>query len=249
MSDSKRDLPAEIKILFYGFPGRAARGYLGWSSVVLINGEKKILFDTGNWGDREELVRRLRSEGIGPEDVNIVILSHLHFDHCINVPLFEKAQVILSEKELDYAYREKGDLFIPDTITDYLQSIKDRVTLIGGDTVLDERITLIETPGHTPGSISCLYEGGDLKVLLAGDAVKNSYEFISGCVDMTKNQNVSKATIERIRQIANVIIPGHDRPFWHNEGQILYLSESEFEFMVRASPYSEGWTKFKISFA
>lgn len=241
-------LPGEIKILFQGFPGRADRGYLGWSSVTLINGDRKILFDTGNWGDREELIKRLQAEGIELEDISTVILSHLHFDHSINLPLFKKANIILSKRSLEYATRNSGDLFVPEFIGDYLHSIQKRLTLTEGDIKIDEKITLIETPGHTTGSISCLLEYDETSVIIAGDAVKNAYEFVSGTVDISENREVSKKTIEKIRERAGIIIPGHDRPFYSKDGAIFYLHSSDFEFMARSSPYSEEWTTFKIGF-
>ncbi|MBW2038517.1 MAG: MBL fold metallo-hydrolase [Deltaproteobacteria bacterium] len=241
-------LPGDIKILFHGFPGRAERGYLGWSSVILVNRDKKILFDTGNWGDREELIRRLQVEGIELEDIDIVILSHLHFDHSINLPLFKRANIILSKTALEYASRNSGDLFVPEFMGDYLHSIQKRLTPIEGDTKLDEKITLLETPGHTPGSISCLLEYGELSVILAGDAIKNAYEFVSGTVDISEDREVSKNTIEKIKEVADIIIPGHDRPFYSKDGKIFYLCGSEFEFMARCCPYNEEWTKFKIGF-
>jgi glyoxylase-like metal-dependent hydrolase (beta-lactamase superfamily II) len=241
-------IPDFIKILFQGFPGRATRGYLGWSSVVLIQRDKKILFDTGNWGDREELLLQLHSKGLDPRDIDAVILSHLHFDHCINLPLFAKAEVIVSEEALNYARSVKDDLFVPEWIVDYLLAIRERVRFVKGDTVLDERMTLIETPGHTPGSISCLVREGDLRVALTGDAVKNAYEFLSGAPDMSRDMEASRQTIKKISQHADIIIPGHDRAFSFDGNRIAYLSDARFEIRARSNPYSDAWTSFTIGF-
>jgi N-acyl homoserine lactone hydrolase len=242
------DIPDLIKILFQGFPGRATRGYLGWSSVVLIEMDKKMLFDTGNWGDREELLSQLRLKGFDPQDIDTVILSHLHFDHCINLPLFPKAEVVMSEEAFKYAKSVRDDLFIPEWIVDYLLSIRKRVRFVKGDTVLDEGITLIETPGHTPGSISCLVRKGNLRVTLTGDAVKNAYEFVSGTPDMSRDMEASRQTIKKIRQHADIIIPGHDRPFSFYGDKIVYIGRAQFEIRARSNPYSDTWTSFAVGF-
>jgi N-acyl homoserine lactone hydrolase len=241
-------IPDLIKILLQGFPGRASRGYLGWSSVVLIETDKKILFDTGNWGDREELLLQLHLKGLDPGDIDTVILSHLHFDHCINLPLFPKAEVMISEEAFKYAKSVDDDLFIPEWIVDYLLSIRERVQFVKGDTVIDEGITLIETPGHTPGSISCLLRKGDLRVALTGDAVKNAYEFVSGAPDMSRDMEVSRQTIQKIAQHADIIIPGHDRPFSFYGDRIVYIGHAQFEIRARSNPYSDAWTSFAIGF-
>lgn len=241
-------IPDLIKILFQGFPGRATRGYLGWSSVVLIETDKKILFDTGNWGDREELLLQLHLKGLDPRDIDIVILSHLHFDHCINLPLFTKAEVVTSEEAFKYAKNVRDDLFIPEWIVDYLLSIRERVRFIKGDTELDEGIALIETPGHTPGSLSCLVRKGGPRVVLAGDAVKNAYEFVSGTPDMSRDMEASRQTIKKIAQHADIIIPGHDRAFSFDGDRIAYIGHAQFEIKARSNPYCDAWTSFAIGF-
>jgi len=242
------ELPKEIKILLQGFPGISGRGYLGWSSVVLLDFDKKILFDTGNWGDREILIKRLKEEGLKLDDIDIIILSHFHFDHSINLPLFKKADIIFSKKEIEYADKNKEDIFIPEFIGDYLKSIRERLRPIESNTKLDEKITLIETPGHTLGSISCLIEYEDFSIMITGDAIKNGYEFISRIVDISVDREASKNSIKKIKKMADIIIPGHDRPFYFKNKELYYLNELEQEIMVRSCPYNKSWTTFKIIF-
>ena len=46
-----------VSLLLTGFPGSMDRGWLGWSTVVLLKqGKKNILFDTGNYNDRAQLI-------------------------------------------------------------------------------------------------------------------------------------------------------------------------------------------------
>lgn len=83
MLRGERKMPS-IDLLLPGFPGRSNRGYLGWCSIVLIRGNKKILFDTGSFGVRDLLLEKLGEAKCGPEDVNMVIISHCHWDHMVN---------------------------------------------------------------------------------------------------------------------------------------------------------------------
>ncbi|MHC4424010.1 MAG: MBL fold metallo-hydrolase, partial [Planctomycetota bacterium] len=206
-------LPKGIKILFQGFPGRAARGYLGWSSVVLIDLGKRILFDAGNWSDREELIMQLSEHGLKPENIDTVIISHLHYDHVANLPLFTSANVIVGKKAFDYVSHDHDDPYVPMWIAEHLHSIQARVRLIEADTRVDEHITILETPGHTPGCISCLAKEGDVRIVLAGDAIKNAYDYVAGVAEMSFDKEASRKTIEKIQGVADIIIPGHDRPF------------------------------------
>jgi N-acyl homoserine lactone hydrolase len=242
-------LPENISILFFGFPGKCTRGYLGWSTVALIDIGKKILFDTGNWGDRYELISRLDREGLRPSDIQTVILSHTHFDHAGNMSLFKNADIVLSNKALNYVCQNTGDLLVPEFMSDYLESISERLILVKNFVELQKNIVVIETPGHTPESISCLITHHGLRIMLTGDAIKNAYEYVSGVNEAHYDRQTSQQTIMKIKGMADIIIPGHDRPFSAKNGKISYLSESEDKLMIRANPYDDEWTTFSIGTA
>lgn len=92
------------KIILRGVPINSNRGALGWCTVSLLKCKKScILIDTGSYSDRKLLLSSLEKAGILPEDIEIIFLTHLHFDHCINIEIFEKAKIMLLEKELIYA--------------------------------------------------------------------------------------------------------------------------------------------------
>jgi len=69
------------KVLLPGIPANSTRGFLGWCNVSLIKFTGKneyALFDTGNNGDRKQLLSALQVSGITPSRINHLILSHLH---------------------------------------------------------------------------------------------------------------------------------------------------------------------------
>ena len=71
---------AEIKVVYNNIPG-SPRFESAWGLSYLIRGGKwNILFDTG--GDPDLLTRNLKRAAVGPEEINAVVLSHYHQDHC-----------------------------------------------------------------------------------------------------------------------------------------------------------------------
>jgi ribonuclease BN (tRNA processing enzyme) len=98
----------KVEVLCRGFPGKADVGFLGLSNVALITAEsERILFDTGAMGVRLNLLHALEKYSVRPCDVNKVVLSHLHYDHCDNAFLFPNATFFVSEDE--WAYATNGD--------------------------------------------------------------------------------------------------------------------------------------------
>jgi glyoxylase-like metal-dependent hydrolase (beta-lactamase superfamily II) len=81
---------------------------------------------------------------------------------------------------------------------------KDEEILPGIQTLL--------SPGHTPGCMSLVLRDRDMPTtVLAGDAVKNITELATGQVGMSLDNAESAKTIRRIREIAEIVVPGHDR--------------------------------------
>ena len=241
-------VPKCIKMLFCGFPGRAARGHLGWSSVILIDIDEKILVDTGDWGCRHELVNRLEGLNLRPDDISKVILTHIHQDHVANLSLFKKANVVVSKKAIEYASKYDSDYFIAPYIGDYLKSINERLILVDGTAKIHKMVQIIETSGHTPDSISCIVNFRKSRAIIVGDAIKNAYEYISEMADETQDNEASKQTIRKIKKMAEVvIIPGHDRPFYSHCGEIFYLCSCEDTLMMRTNPFSKEWTTVTVS--
>ncbi len=96
---------ATVETLFSGFPAKSSRGFLGWSAVYLVvtNQGRKILFDTAGYNERATLVAALTQRQIALDSIHTVVLSHLHFDHAANWDLFPGAEIVVHEKEMEYA--------------------------------------------------------------------------------------------------------------------------------------------------
>ncbi|MDP3027862.1 MAG: MBL fold metallo-hydrolase [Nanoarchaeota archaeon] len=64
------------------------------STVYVLKLEKNILIDTSSEDNREELIKDLNELKLSPEDINMIILTHSHWDHTGNLELFKNAEII-----------------------------------------------------------------------------------------------------------------------------------------------------------
>ncbi len=167
------------------------------SSVILLKGEKNLLIDTGYYGFEDKLLNALKKQGLKPEEIDIVVNTHRHFDHTANNYLFKKA----------FQVSEMGFWF-PKKRIDVYKSVED-IKIPG--------IKLIATPGHTKDSCSAIVENNKKTYVMSGDAVdeiiiKAGKDAIQG----DKEAYIKSA--KKIFEIADVIIPGHGRVI---EGNLL----------------------------
>lgn len=201
------------RILIQGFPGRTDRGFLGWSTIVLFQTEDgPALLDTGAAGDRPGLLTALKREGLAPEDIRHIWLSHLHFDHTGNVECFSQARVHLHEDELSY-FNGPGryDPAMPVFLVESLLRCP-RLELRSDEPELSEGVQMIRTPGHSGGHTSLVLEDAAGCTVFAQDAVKNRVEANGGPVAGAFDLENANASVARIRTRADRILPGHDVP-------------------------------------
>ena len=95
-----------IEQIVSGFPYKPEKGCFGFASCILIRDSKNILFDTGGYNVRSVIKSYLN-------DIDCVVISHLHFDHCSNLDLFieKKIPIYISTKELISYYENKDNDF------------------------------------------------------------------------------------------------------------------------------------------
>ena len=140
---------AELEVLTYGFAFTSDQGLLGFSTISLLTvGSRRILVDTGPASRRALLYKALETRGLSPDDIDTVVLTHLHWDHCQNADLFKGARIALHPREIDYARNPSPrDINAASYIADMMDKMK--VDLVSdGDSIADG-VSVIETPGHT----------------------------------------------------------------------------------------------------
>jgi len=133
------------------------------------------LVDTGVGGPADLLsdwrvVNRTAADALAdldmtPSDIDLVINTHLHFDHCGQNAVFKNAAFYVQRAELSRAKRESPDLY------DWFDFMNAKFELLDGDTEVLPGLSVITTPGHTDGHQSVVVQSGDGLDLLTGDAV------------------------------------------------------------------------------
>ncbi|WUH99812.1 MBL fold metallo-hydrolase [Spirillospora sp. NBC_00431] len=121
--------------------------------------------------------------GIEPGDVDQVVLTHLHTDHCgwltrddENSLTFPNATVLVHEREVAYWTSDEVDAIAfnrngAGAARQRLRAVKDagRLHTYDGELRLSDAMTVLPTHGHTPGHVSVLVTDGDEAAILAGD--------------------------------------------------------------------------------
>lgn len=210
------------------------------SSALLRHGQANVLFDTGchpmvaenpeaRWGGLaklmvpimqpgEHVLTGLAELGLAADDIDVVINSHLHPDHCGCNAFFRKATFLAHSDELAAARAPKSEA------AGYLAADWDQpmpVDALTGerDVFGDGRVVLLPLPGHTPGSIGALTQlerSGTF--LLAGDTVSLRETLDTGIVPRnTWNGDAllkSLAEVRRIEAAGATIICSHDAEQW-----------------------------------
>ena len=213
-----------LDILTYSFAFVSDQGSFGFSSISLLTlGSRHILIDTGPSSRRLLLYKALQSRNLAPEEIDTVILTHLHWDHCQNTDLFRDARILLHPKELDYGRNPNPrDINAAWYIADMLDKMKVE-PVSDGDSIA-EGVSIIDTPGHTKGHISVLVKADEETVLVSGDALPDSGTVRRG-VPYNVFWDLKDATesVEKMLDSARVFYPGHDRPFRLDGEETTYL--------------------------
>lgn len=202
-------------MLVQGYPGKSrGNGGLGWSSVALARSPGHVaVLDTGSFGLRRSLVARLAAAGVSPADVTDVLLTHAHYDHSPNWPIFPAARIHIGTEELDWALsRPIDDPLVPDLRS--LAACPRLRRITQGRDPLPGLSTFL-TPGHTPTHLTFLLRGADHDTIFAGDAAKNLAELTEEAADLTMDAAASHRSLQAINALwrqrpGTRLICGHD---------------------------------------
>jgi N-acyl homoserine lactone hydrolase len=164
--------------------------------------------------EAQEPLNALRSHGLSPDDVKTVLITHLHWDHANGFHLFKNAKFLIQREEVKYAiaplpchrslYYEKH-LGRPPFV-DYLE----RIELIDGDCEIEDGVTAVFIPSHSPGfqGVSVRTKKGDY--FIAGDAV-GLFECWEAVPHVPSGiYNNIEQYYESMKKITGFVLPGHD---------------------------------------
>jgi N-acyl homoserine lactone hydrolase len=210
------------------------------SCILLRHRQGNVLFDTGchpdaaenapaRWGGLakimtpvmqryDNVVTALGAVGLGSDDIDVVVCSHLHPDHCGCNTFFKRATVVIHAQEVAAARAPDAEA------AGYLAAEWEQPTppdMIDGERDLfgDDRIVLIPLPGHTPGTVGALValdQSGTF--LLASDTVSLRSTLDTGIIPRnTWNAAALEKSLAEVRRIearGATVLCGHDEAQW-----------------------------------
>jgi len=144
------------------------------------------------WRRPKTLAAQLEQLGLKPDDVKAMAVSHTHPDHTGNVELFPQATLYVQKAEYDWPGANNEPRFKPSHPVELLAGDKD---VFG-----DGSLTILSTPGHTPGHQSLLVKLPKTgAVVLSGDAVHFKDNWDNRRVpSMNANKDQSAASMQKI---------------------------------------------------
>ena len=183
----------EVKVLCEGRIVRDGKAILeAHSSVTMVTWPEHIMIvDTSDADYRPRVIDALSANEVDPDQVDIVVNTHLHSDHCANNDLFAYAIQMVHEME------GPNRRFVP----------------VMEDHELYPGIALVHTPGHTPGTMSVFVEA-ERRYAIVGDAIP-TFENVRRWVPpgIANDGEAALRSMRKIVSFADVVVPGHDAPF------------------------------------
>lgn len=191
--------------------------------VFYIEGrDEKILVDTGleqfmvppEVGERYglnilEFEDALATVNLKPEDVDVIIHTHLHNDHCENDYKCPNARVYVQRAELEF-FKNPHPIdhrYYPNVLDDA------NVITVDGDQELFEGISVILTPGHTPGGQSVAVDTAQGRAIITGFCC-NQENFPERGPVITPGVHLNAIdaweSARRMKEAADILIPIHD---------------------------------------
>jgi glyoxylase-like metal-dependent hydrolase (beta-lactamase superfamily II) len=207
-------------------------------SLVVETPTRRIVVDTGLGNDKQgrgvpvwnnrstPFLETMTEAGFPPESIDTVLCTHLHVDHVgwntklVDgkwVPTFPKARYLFGKTEYQYW---RDDTAEPDKVAVFNDSVKPVVDagqaeLIASDHRLCEEVSVIPTPGHSPGHMSVLIESDGEQGLLSGDVAHHPCQMAhldwSSTVDTDEAQSAAtrRELFGRFADTPTLVIGGH----------------------------------------
>jgi glyoxylase-like metal-dependent hydrolase (beta-lactamase superfamily II) len=243
------------------FANEEGRLKMSIHSLVVETPSRRIVVDTGlgndkegrkvpTWNNRKDpFLETMTSAGFPPDSIDTVLCTHLHVDHVgwntklaagQWVPTFGNARYVFGKTEYEY-WRDYRDE--PDKVAVFNDSVKPivdagRAELVASDDRLADEITLIPTPGHSPGHMSIHIKSDGEEGLLTGDVAHHPCQMAhldwSSTADSDPVQSIvtRRELFSRFADTPTLVIGGH-----FNAGHIKRDGDA-FKFMVWHMPNS-----------
>lgn len=158
------------------------------NALYIDNGTKKILVDTGMGSKFEgfgNIIPHLKEEGIQPEDIDIVFITHFHGDHINGLvdadgnPNFPNAHYVTSQAEWNYWMNENAIAEFGEQrgYPAIIQPLEDKFSFVNHGDTLAIGVTAVEMPGHTMGHTGLMIESEGEKLFHVVDLLHHDVQF------------------------------------------------------------------------
>lgn len=227
------DVPADAWAGYGEFLDADGNLILNLGSWLVVSEGNTILVDTGLGGRPTQMPLKeptalpsvMEAAGVSPDDVDMVVFTHLHFDHTgwntvdeggSPVPLFPNARHVVQQTEWDF-WTGSEELRAGAQYDNVLEPIEAAglLDLVEGEHAVTSELVTVPTPGHTPGHVSFVLASGGERVYLIGDAAHQPVQVREDAwcpgadVDKTASTASRKALFARIEAEGALIASGH----------------------------------------
>lgn len=227
----------------------------GWGTKIqipvvvglIMTTEGNVLFDTGLdpigiekpeevWGEKRHTIARMTSEddirnrlgevGLRPDDIRFVVNSHFHWDHTGGNQFFEHSTFIVQKSEYRFGFHP--DDFVSEVYRVRQFDLPLDYHLIEDDYNLLDGVTILTTPGHTPGHQSLLVSLPETgHILLSGDALYTNLSLTEG-IPPGNSWNTSQS-VRSIKEMKAVTT--------HLHGKVAITHDPQFWEQFKPAPY------------
>jgi glyoxylase-like metal-dependent hydrolase (beta-lactamase superfamily II) len=221
------------------FATPAGKMIISFQAFVLRSQGRSVMIDTCIGADRQRefdvfcnlqstFLEDLEAAGFPHEQITDVLCTHLHFDHVgwntrkVNdrwVPTFPQARYLFGRKEWAHwkHLRDTDGYHHMEHLADSIDPVMDAglVEFIDADFKLTDEVSLLPTPGHTPGHVSVLIKSQGQSAVITGDLMHNPIQIaIPGTearFDMDKSQAARTRCdfVERFSDSSTLVIGSH----------------------------------------
>jgi len=230
--------------MFAGIPDQMSRPALGddlaadgtfavkFGSFLVRSSGRTVLVDTGAGVKNPQmrggqLLDNLAALGVKPEDIDIVVMTHLHVDHvgwnCTErdgrlVPTFANAEYWINQTEWDY-WTEPPTCDEESCIATDVLPLRDspQLRLVDGEAAMTAELSLLPTPGHTPGHCSIAVASAGERAVILGDVAHHPLHltrlWVSAIDELPRvSRRTKRALAQRLVDERWLVAGGHFTP-------------------------------------
>ena len=165
----------------------------------------------------DELNYQLSKISLKPQDVDLVVLTHLHLDHTDGLRFFPNTEIVVNQFEYDHPYAN-----LPTTYPSWFKPKlvnydKNKIEVFekAYPITTAEDVLYVPTPGHTNGHSSIIFKTDDIDIIFAGDTSYYQEQLLKGEIagvnkDFAKTRETYKKLLNYASLRSAVYLPSHD---------------------------------------